>query len=187
MSTICAKYRRCLLSFARRGSIRSSGIAIRRTCAAPIPAFSGARSNLTSETLWIICALPRKVSSGSPTFMLMCSQRNIAARSALVEGHPERHSIVDVARSLLGVELTTQFARAGLLGSVDGLRKIMERRRGGDRLFGPDVGCPDHLAPLLGFLCDQLAEVGGRARERCAAQIGEARAHERHRHRSWIV
>src|SRR5262249_41458193 len=83
--------------------------------------------------------------------------------------------------------LQTQFARAGLLGSVDGLRKIMERRRGGDRLFGPDVGCPDHLAPPLGFLCDQLAEVGGRARERCAARIGEARARERPRHRSWIV
>jgi hypothetical protein len=36
--------------------------------------------------------------------MLTCSQRNIAARSALVEEHPERHSIrhsiVNVARSL---------------------------------------------------------------------------------------
>jgi hypothetical protein len=24
-----------------------------------------------------------------------------------------------------------------------------------------DVGCPDHLAPLLGLVGDQLAEVGG--------------------------
>src|SRR5215831_16938683 len=68
--------------------MKSSDFAIQRTCAAPIPGFSGARLNLTSETLWIICALPRKVSSGSPTFMPMCSQRNIAARPGLDEGHP---------------------------------------------------------------------------------------------------
>ena len=24
-----------------------------------------------------------------------------------------------------------------------------------------DVGCPDHLGPLFGFLCDKLAKVGG--------------------------
>ena len=24
-----------------------------------------------------------------------------------------------------------------------------------------DICCPDHLAPFLGFVCDQLAEVGG--------------------------
>ena len=29
-----------------------------------------------------------------------------------------------------------------------------------------DVGRPDHLAPLLCFFADELAEVGGRARER---------------------
>src|SRR5215472_11619096 len=69
--------------------MRSSGFALQRTCAAPILGFSGARSNLTSETLWIICALLRKVSYGSPTFMPMCSQRNIAARSGLGEGHLE--------------------------------------------------------------------------------------------------
>jgi hypothetical protein len=34
---------------------------------------------------------------------------------------------------------------------------------------GLDVGRADHLAPLLGFLGDQLAEVGGRARKRRAA------------------
>src|SRR5262249_19846232 len=33
MSTICAKYRRCLPSFARPGSMRSSGFAIQRICA----------------------------------------------------------------------------------------------------------------------------------------------------------
>jgi hypothetical protein len=38
--------------------------------------------------------------------------------------------------------------------------------------FGLDIGGPDHLAPLLGFIDDQLAEVGGRAGKRNAAQIG---------------
>src|SRR5262249_38517802 len=81
--------------------MRSSDFAIQRTCAAPIPGFSGARLNLTSETLWIICALPRKVSSGSPTFMPMYSQRSIAARSELGEGH----------RSPLGIEFYNTIPR----------------------------------------------------------------------------
>ena len=85
----CARHRHCLLSFARPASMRSSGFAMHRTCAAPIPGFSGVRSILTSETLWLIYALPRKESSGLLTFMPMCSQRNIAARSELGEGHPE--------------------------------------------------------------------------------------------------
>src|SRR5215510_14570942 len=38
-----------------------------------------------------------------------------------------------------------------------------------------DVGHPDHLAPLLGFVRDQLAEVSRRARKRRAAQIGKPR------------
>src|SRR6516165_2866735 len=42
---------------------------------------------------------------------------------------------------------------------------------------GPDFGRPDDLAPLLGFLGDQLAEVGGRARKHRAAEIGKPRLH----------
>ena len=38
-----------------------------------------------------------------------------------------------------------------------------------------DVGRPDDLAPFLGFIGDELAEVGGRERERDAAQVGEPR------------
>ena len=38
-----------------------------------------------------------------------------------------------------------------------------------------DAGELDHLAPLLGFLGDQLAEVGGRARKHRAAKIGKPR------------
>jgi hypothetical protein len=33
----------------------------------------------------------------------------------------------------------------------------------------------DHLAPLLGFACNQLAEVGGRARKHGRTQVGSPR------------
>src|SRR5215475_4882022 len=36
---------------------------------------------------------------------------------------------------------------------------------------------PHHLAPLLGFLGDQLAEVSGRTRKHRAAEVSEARFH----------
>src|SRR5215468_10671145 len=44
--------------------------------------------------------------------------------------------------------------------------------------FRLDVCCPDYyLAPFLGFVGDELAKVGGRARKRRAAEIGEPRLH----------
>src|SRR5262249_61121644 len=42
-----------------------------------------------------------------------------------------------------------------------------------------DVGRPDYLAPLLGFLCDELAEVGGRARKYLATEFGHPSLHRR--------
>src|SRR5712675_2942407 len=38
-----------------------------------------------------------------------------------------------------------------------------------------DVGSPDHLAPLLGFVGKKLSELGRRARENRAAKVGNAR------------
>jgi hypothetical protein len=38
-----------------------------------------------------------------------------------------------------------------------------------------DVCGPDHLAPLFGFVGDELTEVGGRLGERRGAQVGQAR------------
>jgi hypothetical protein len=38
-----------------------------------------------------------------------------------------------------------------------------------------DVGGPDHLAPLLGFVGDELTEIGGREREHLATEIGKPR------------
>src|SRR5262245_10449865 len=38
-----------------------------------------------------------------------------------------------------------------------------------------DVGRPDHLAPLLGFVGDELAEIGGRADKRRASKVGKPR------------
>src|SRR5215470_8856483 len=40
-------------------------------------------------------------------------------------------------------------------------------------LIRPDVRRPDHLAPFLGFVCDQFSEIGRRAPENDAAQIGQ--------------
>src|SRR5262245_52252361 len=44
-------------------------------------------------------------------------------------------------------------------------------------LFGLDVGRPDYLSPLLGFLSDELAELGGRAGKWGFAEIGKPRLH----------
>jgi hypothetical protein len=38
-----------------------------------------------------------------------------------------------------------------------------------------DVGCPDHIAPLLGFVGNELGEAGGRERERVATEVGKPR------------
>ena len=38
-----------------------------------------------------------------------------------------------------------------------------------------DVCSPDNLGPLLGFVGDELPELGGRTRESFGAQIGEPR------------
>src|SRR5262245_35984046 len=43
--------------------------------------------------------------------------------------------------------------------------------------FRLDVRCPDYLAPLLGFVGDELGEVGRRARKHRRAQIGNPRLH----------
>src|SRR5262249_48836802 len=40
-----------------------------------------------------------------------------------------------------------------------------------------DIGRSDHLAPLLGFVGDELAEVAGRARKHSATKVGKARLH----------
>src|SRR5262249_9966450 len=42
-----------------------------------------------------------------------------------------------------------------------------------------DVGGPDHLAPVLGFFGDQLAELGRRSRQRRAAEVSETGLHLR--------
>ena len=47
----------------------------------------------------------------------------------------------------------------------------------GSASFRLDIEGPDDVAPLLRFVGDELAEVGGRTDERCATQIGEPRLH----------
>ena len=45
----------------------------------------------------------------------------------------------------------------------------------GSGLLRFDVGIADHLGPLLGFLRDEPAEIGGRADERRVAELGQLR------------
>jgi len=40
-------------------------------------------------------------------------------------------------------------------------------------LLGLDVGRPDHLCPFLGFVGDELAEVGGRTRKHSGSQVSK--------------
>ena len=59
---------------------------------------------------------------------------------------------------------------------IQRVKRRMERRRArGSLRF--DVGSPDDLAPFLGFVGDELPEVGGLARNRHAAEVDEPRLH----------
>src|SRR5215813_11287459 len=51
------------------------------------------------------------------------------------------------------------------------------RRVRAPRSLRLDVGRPDHLAPLFGFLGNVFAEVGGRAWKHSATKVGKARLH----------
>src|SRR5262249_7325974 len=50
-------------------------------------------------------------------------------------------------------------------------------RRGSRGSLGLDVGRPDHLAPLLGVVGDELSEIDGRADKRRASKVGKPRLH----------
>jgi hypothetical protein len=62
---------------------------------------------------------------------------------------------------------STQFAQRAL-------RNIRPGARGSLRL---DAGELDHLGPFLGFVGNELAEIGRRARKHCAAEVNEPRFH----------
>jgi hypothetical protein len=57
--------------------------------------------------------------------------------------------------------------------SIDALRKVQfaERKLWNIAVtvvsLGLDVGCPDHFAPFLSFLGNELAEVGRREQKHC--------------------
>src|SRR5262249_3836381 len=60
--------------------------------------------------------------------------------------------------------------------SPNGSYGISVRIAGSLRL---DAGRLDHLGPFLGFVGNELAKIGGRARERRAAEVGEPCFHVR--------
>src|SRR5215469_8782278 len=51
----------------------------------------------------------------------------------------------------------------------------MPYRRSPPTSFRLDVGGADHLGPFLGFVGEELAELGWRERKRGASEIGKAR------------
>src|SRR5262249_58742931 len=60
----------------------------------------------------------------------------------------------------------------GRLSPITGVKEYWPRSRPSLRL---DAGKLHDLAPFLGFVGDELAEIGGRAGKRGSAQIGEPR------------
>src|SRR5262249_38182652 len=56
-------------------------------------------------------------------------------------------------------------------------RDVMEYWMGTAASVRLDVGRPDHLAPLLSFVGNELSKVGGRTREHRTSQVGEALLH----------
>ena len=78
----------------------------------------------------------------------------------------------------LGDAIVPLWIFIGVVGGANNSHSRNERygmSRAG--LLRLDVGGPDHLAPLLGLVGDELAEVGGRADKRCASQVGKLRLH----------
>jgi hypothetical protein len=82
-----------------------------------------------------------------------------AVLAPLLRVEPNRPSIFSPRRVVL---LASRFAERTL-------RNIRSRS------FRLDVRRPDHLAPLLGIVCDKFAEVGRRACKHRPAQVGKPR------------
>src|SRR5262249_57177466 len=112
--------------------------------------------------------LPRLVAPvalphGSSTFR---KSRSVMARNRCVFVDPASTSPWTLSRS---IKITSNIVIATRSNSVP-------RAAASLRL---DVGCPDHVAPLVGFIGEQLAEVGGRARKYSTSQVSESRLHLR--------
>src|SRR5215472_3451524 len=121
---------------------------------------ANARSRLRSArtklaaAYWAFCAFERQghlvgTATGPPS--RRTSQGS--SLSILTEPHDERATLHSITSSPLFAE-----------------RNVMECRRDDDGLFRLDVGRPDHLAPFLGFVGDELSKVGGRARQPTSAR-----------------
>jgi hypothetical protein len=64
-----------------------------------------------------------------------------------------------LAIATVSIEAIVGKGTAGRLCPAFAERNVMECRRDDDRLFRLDVGGPDHLGPLLGFVGNQLSKL----------------------------
>src|SRR5262249_41254551 len=72
----------------------------------------------------------------------------------------------------------TDFNRSYRLGALSGGNSFDHLVGAGEQwiaLFRLEAGELDHLAPLLGFVGDELAKVSGREREHVATEVGKPR------------
>src|SRR5262245_856910 len=115
---------------------------------------------------------------------LMIRSRPPRWDTILIELHPIPASLGPAG--LQGTELARISQRVMRTSSSDPCRFRRTKRYGKSSRSSAetsslrlDVGGPDHLAPFLGFLGDQLAELDGRSRQRRAAEVSETGLHLR--------
>src|SRR5262249_12343676 len=112
----------------------------------------------------------RGLKDTTPVTALQRRELSISAIAVISAARPlfplNRHSPARIERPFRA--MSRHFRRTGRLWNI-----------ARDRLHWLDVGRPDHLAPFLGFVGDQLAELGRRSRQRRAAEVSDTGLHLR--------
>src|SRR5262249_38024520 len=106
---------------------------------------------------------------GGPCCLLMSAkgQTRPCGQLGSISGLTERGRLAAIAR------LSPRCNPGDYLDSRNGIYGISSAADA--ELLRLDVGCPDHLAPLFGFLGDEPAKVCGRDDKRRYSQVGKPR------------
>src|SRR6516162_9886852 len=144
---------------------RKSGLRRTSLTSTPVPqprtrtSWAAARS-IASRYSWsmpMYLALPRRASS----------------RVAIVSIDFASSSSVRPYTSTNGITDSLQLSPTAVIGTHSQNGTLWHIRPRSRRSLRLDAREPHHLGPLLGFRGDEVAKVGGRARNHCTAQIGE--------------